>query len=315
MDMTEKKNMEVIGFIWKQRKLIIIVAAIAAALSIIITTVIPPKFKSVSRVYPANLQLFSDESPTEQLLQWMQSEEIKKMFMNNREFNLIEHYDINPQDKLKDYYFDLVFDERFDTRRTEYQSIELSVIDQDAETAQQLNYAYISFADSLIRKAHNDKIEEFTKMLNSALKRQVKAIDSLKTILYFMAAKYDINDYKIQLKEVNKNYLKQLGNGKESKELKDLLNNLGQKGPDQYLIVRMIETEIDQYNALRIEYETKIKDLNKHFTYSVIIQKPNLPDAKFWPRKGLIVLIVVVSSVFILILALLFLEKIKKGFN
>ena len=124
-----------------------------------------------------------------------------------------------------------------------------------------------------------------------------------------MAAQYNLTDYKIQLKEVNKNYLKQLGNGKESKELKVLLDNLGQKGPDQYLIVRMIETEIDHYNTLRVDYESKLKDLNKYFTYSVVVQKPMLPDDKFWPKKGLIIFTSVLSTVALLIVLLLFSAK------
>lgn len=314
MEIMEKKNKEIFNFLWKQRKLILIVAGLAASISFLFTIIMPQKYKSVSRVYPANLQMFSGESPTEQLLQWLKSEEIMKLFMNNKKFDLLTHYNIDPNDISKDDNFNAMFEERFGAKLTDFQSLELSVIDEDAHKAQQLNSAYIEFADSLIRIAHDEKILEFTKMLDFSMKRQLNIIDSLKNILFSMASQYDITDYKIQLKEANKNYLKLLGKGVESKELKTLLDNLGQKGPDQYIIVRMIEMEIDHYNSFKADYETKIKDLNKYFTYSVIVQRPNLPDTKFWPKKIIIIPVAVLSSVFLLIITLLFLEKIKKEF-
>ncbi len=309
MEAAKENTTATLKYLWERRGLIVKTAVVAAVLSFITTFFVSPKYKSVSRVYPANLQLFSGESPTEQLLQWMESGEVKKLFMNNNSFNLLKHYDIDGESNLKEHLFNLTFDEKFIVKNTEYQSIEISVIDKDPAMAQQLNYAYIAFTDSLIRKAHSQKLLEFTAMLNSAMKRQVKRIDSLKNGLYRMAAQYNLTDYKIQLKEVNKNYLKQLGNGKESKELKVLLDNLGQKGPDQYLIVRMIETEIDHYNTLRVDYESKLKDLNKYFTYSVVVQKPMLPDDKFWPKKGLIIFTSVLSTVALLIVLLLFSAK------
>ncbi len=309
METIERRNMEIIKLIWRKRSLLIMVAIVTAALSIITTYILSPKYKSISRVYPANLQLFSDESPTEQLLQWMKSNELKRLFMNNPGFDLINRYDIDTSAPHKETYFSLYFDENFEVQTTEYQSVEITVTDKDPEMAQNLNRSFITFTDSLIRKAHNEKLLEFVGMYEKAMNNQLHRIDSMKLILNGMAEKYAITDYKIQLNSANKYYIKQLSKGKEVAELKNMLDKLGQKGPDQYLALRLIETEIDNYNGLKTEYENKLKDLNKRFTYSVIVQQPNLPDSKYWPKRGLITIVSVLATLSLCIILLVFSEK------
>ncbi len=297
-----------IEIIWEYRKRIFIVAVIAAVISLITSVLIPSKYKSTSIVYPANLQIFSEESPTEQLLQWLQSTELRKMFFENKQFDLLNRYNIDTSSELKETYFSWKYEENFRVKSTEFQSIEVSIIDKDPVMAQQLNMAMSLFTDSLIRKAHNLKLREFENMVSFAMKRQMKTIDSLKAQVIEMAEKYGINDYKIQLKEANKNYIKSLIKGGDRKELKDLLDNLGKKGPDHYLAIRMLETEIDHYNELKKEYDVKMKDLNKKFTYSVFIEKPNIPDSRYWPKRSLIVIVSVISTVALYIIFLLFSE-------
>ncbi|MDZ7778316.1 MAG: hypothetical protein U5L09_23200 [Bacteroidales bacterium] len=52
---------------------------------------ITPKYNSRAVIYPSNVAPYSDESETEQLLQWLQSRDIKDSMI--RRFELGKHYE------------------------------------------------------------------------------------------------------------------------------------------------------------------------------------------------------------------------------
>ncbi len=54
---------------------------------------ITPMFKSYTIVYPANITPYSEESETEQMLQLLQSRDIKDSVI--KEFDLAKHYEID----------------------------------------------------------------------------------------------------------------------------------------------------------------------------------------------------------------------------
>ncbi len=77
-------NQRILNLIWKRKFHFVIVGIIAVVLSAIFSgsAFITPKFKSTARVYPTtNIAVFSDESRTEQMLELINSRDIKlKMF-------------------------------------------------------------------------------------------------------------------------------------------------------------------------------------------------------------------------------------------
>src|SRR6187399_2603766 len=58
---------------------------------------IKPRFKSNAVVYPSNLVPYSTESPTEQMLQLFESDDIRDELI--KDFNLFEHYEIDTAQK------------------------------------------------------------------------------------------------------------------------------------------------------------------------------------------------------------------------
>ena len=73
----------ILDLIWKRKFHFILVGVIAIVLSGIFSgsTFIKPKFKSTARIYPSNLSELSEESNTEQMLEILNSNDIKfRMF-------------------------------------------------------------------------------------------------------------------------------------------------------------------------------------------------------------------------------------------
>jgi uncharacterized protein involved in exopolysaccharide biosynthesis len=82
-----------IFFRWKWHLLSIAVVAALLAAVFSGSFFIKPKYKSYALVYPSNIAPYSDESESEQMLQWLQSQDIRDSII--RKFNLAEHYRID----------------------------------------------------------------------------------------------------------------------------------------------------------------------------------------------------------------------------
>ena len=87
-------NKYIFNIIKIHRKKLILIAVCSIVISSFLSSplFIKPKYTSIAVVFPTNLEKFSEESNTEQLLQFMNSEEVK-IAMTNR-FNLYKVFDI-----------------------------------------------------------------------------------------------------------------------------------------------------------------------------------------------------------------------------
>ncbi|MCO5265315.1 MAG: Wzz/FepE/Etk N-terminal domain-containing protein, partial [Lentimicrobium sp.] len=85
---------------WKWHLLSIVLFAAVLALIFSGSFFIKPRYKSFALVYPSNIAPYSDESESEQMLQWLQSSDIKDSII--KKFNLSKHYKIDSSYK---YYY------------------------------------------------------------------------------------------------------------------------------------------------------------------------------------------------------------------
>src|SRR5262245_57038884 len=95
---------------------------------------IKPKYKSFCILYPSNLIAYSQESPTEQMLQLLQSADIRDQIIKT--FNLYQHYEIDST-KNPYHHTDVVrmYEENVSVRKTEYESAEITIYDTDPKVA------------------------------------------------------------------------------------------------------------------------------------------------------------------------------------
>ena len=79
----------------KWRKQLIYTGIGAVIVSIIFTMpqIMTPMFKAEMIIYPVNLQTYSKETPTEQMVQLLNSEDVKDNLI--KDFHLYSHYDID----------------------------------------------------------------------------------------------------------------------------------------------------------------------------------------------------------------------------
>ena len=128
-------NKNVIDLVWKWKVHLIVIAVIAGIVSIVFSspTFINPKFKSTAIVYPVNLSEYSEESYTEQMLEILNSGDIRDELIEK--FQLDVHYKI---DKSYKYYLSAMLGKYSDNvsfRKTENEAIKIEVLDTDPKIA------------------------------------------------------------------------------------------------------------------------------------------------------------------------------------
>lgn len=290
--MSEFNTQQILQILKLQWKKLAIVAAAAIIVSAFISSPLfmKPKYKSKAVLYPTNLTAFSSESGTEQLLQFLNSEEIKQNLI--KRFDLFKHYELDSTEEKAFAKFDYIYQSNVKATATLYQSIEIEVIDESPKFAQQLAYGLINEADKLVENLKREKVSEYIRSYSNQLRIKKSEIDSLEAKLKHMRMTYGLLDFKIQAKALSK----RMGKGSMSEDDKTLLAGLKEHGGEYILLQEQLSVETESYKELKIQYDKNRLDLNGHISYSTVVSKPNLPDQKCSPLRTVIVLVFTLSS-------------------
>ncbi|HKJ79204.1 MAG TPA: Wzz/FepE/Etk N-terminal domain-containing protein, partial [Prolixibacteraceae bacterium] len=123
-------NQRILDVIWRRKIHFILIGIIAIVLAVIFSgpTFITPKYKSTARVYPTNLWVLSEESETEQMLEIMNSNDIKRQMFDV--FRLDEVYHVKRDDPHYFSYMLDMYNNNVSTSKTEYETVEIKVMDE-----------------------------------------------------------------------------------------------------------------------------------------------------------------------------------------
>ena len=272
-------------FKWKIPLGIIMLLAIGLSVLFSSSIFIKPKYKSTAIIYPSNLIPYSDETPTEQMLQILHSDDIRDSLINK--FDLASHYEIDKNQNF--YYTNLIkeYEKNVSISKTEYESVQIDIMDSDPVFACKMVKSMLNFYNFKTRTLQRGKAKEVLVISQVQLNDKERQIDSIKKKMDDIRVKYEILDYKAQTKELYKNYYK---GGSNFQTVNIAMNNLKEKGGEFQILNEKLLGEIDAYGKLSIEYETALRDVNKELTYSNNITSPVPADKKSYPIRWLIVL-------------------------
>lgn len=299
---------------WRYHLLaIVIISAILAAI-FSSATFITPQYESHAIAYPANVEPYSDESETEQMLQILNSQDIVDSMV--QKFDLAKHYEINPAYK---YFKTVLYDtyhEHVSINKTPYESVRIEISDRSPDTASMMVFSLLEFYDTKIAHLHKSKSLEVIAMYDIQLMKKRQGLDSLKQILFKLGTEQGIIEYEYQSQEIMRGYLGTVdGNNRSqinSKEVDRLLKNM-EKGSGQLIeVVQMIQDEARSYVEVKLDYEMALRFFDSDLTYSNIVSYPYPSDKKSYPIRWLIVSLVSLASFVMALLVIFFLENKKK---
>jgi LPS O-antigen subunit length determinant protein (WzzB/FepE family) len=327
-------NFSVAKKIFKHKKHIVLSTVIAMVFGLFYTFIIKPVYSSTAYVYPANLGIYGQESQTEQLLQFVESNEIKIYLIDK--LNLAKHYDIDTTDKIYMQKLNDIIDSKIKISKTKYESIEIKASDYDADTAKLLVTEVINGINWLIEKEHREKYFETVQNSQIYLNFKRHEVDSTQQLLNELNKKYEVLNVGIQLKDVVKNQYKMQTGGGKSSSLSDFINmseqlkeiKKGSEGGSLSELFTDINTYSIQYGKLNTYFDSQVsewvqannnyqKSLSEYLrknSFVVMASRPEKPLIPSWPRR-IIVMFVTGLAVFLLsCIYFIFIDDIKQAY-
>ena len=309
------KSANLINVIIKWKFHLLIIVVIAALLAAIFSgpAFITPLFKSYAIVYPSNVEPYSEESETEQMLQIFNSQDIKDSIIEK--FDLPKHYEIDTDYK----YFKTVllyeYNQNVSISKTPYESVLIEVLDNDTDTASLMVEAMINFYNKKVANLHKSKYVEVIAMYAMQLELKRNSLDSLKNLMIELGTEHGIIQYEFQSQEIMRGYLKTVfgndGSQINSKEVERLFTNMQNYGGQLVEVVKMIENEAISYVDIKEDYEMALRFVNADLTYTNIVSYPYPADKKDYPVRWLIVVVVALAAFVVASLVIFILESRK----
>ena len=289
---------------WKWHIIIITVAAAICGAVFSSSTFITPLYKSEAVAYPANINPYSDESETEQMLQIINSQSIMDSIIEK--YDLWTDYKIDRNYKFAKTYMINEYQSKIKISKTPYEAVSITVSDKDPFVACNIAKDILNFYDQKVQDIHKKKNREVVEMYAYQLKQKQAGIDSLMQQLSNLSTQYGVLDYPGQSREVTRSFLS--GSAKAS-ELKD---NMAQYGPQTIDLAAKIEAEATSYTEIKADYEQELRFLNSDFTYSNIVTEPFPSDKKAYPVRWVVVALCGLGAFLISVLAIFIIENRKR---
>jgi hypothetical protein len=306
-DFFNSKNIIEILIKWKYQLLGIVSAAVLFAIIFTSSNFITPLFKSFAIVYPSNVAPYSDESETEQMMQLLQSKDIRDSII--KKFDLPGHYGIDPEYKYFMSTLLLEFGKKVKIVKTPYEAVTIEVWDKEPKIACDIVNEILYQYNLKVRGLHKEKFGEVVNNYRIILDLKKKELDSLALIAKDLGTRYGLLDFTSQTREVMRAFLGTGGSSVKGDEVKRLKKNMEEKGGERELLTHLMITESNEYSILNLDYNRSVLDYNRNFTYVNVLNKPFPADKKSYPVRWIIVVLSAIGTAILGIFVIGFIER------
>jgi uncharacterized protein involved in exopolysaccharide biosynthesis len=305
-------NSRVLKLIWKWKFHISIAVLIAIIVSAIISgpAFITPKFRSTARIYPANITEVSEESTSEHLLEYLQSTDIRFKLINN--FKLYDVYGLNPEGK---YYKAYILDEyrsRVEYKKTDFETVEISVLDEDPVRARDMVDSLIVFLNDAIHREKAIINYELADAVKKELSVKNSEIDSVETLIDNIRNETGLIDFSEQAITATRGLMDAAAMGGDRGPAQKTINHLVNRGTELRRNFELLEDFEVKADTLRNRYEQYYYRAANNISYSKIIEHPFVADKKAFPVRWLIVFLATLGTVIISILTVSLIDYIRE---
>jgi uncharacterized protein involved in exopolysaccharide biosynthesis len=321
---------DLIRFCWDKKWILISCSVLAFILSVIVALKITPRYRSQVVLYPvASVSLsrnlvetssismdsrdvlsFGGEQDAERMLQILHSNQIRDHIVNK--FDLINHYEIDtaspyPMTKLEYKYKSNI---RF--RRTEFMSLEISVLDTDPRYAADIANEIASYVDSTVYQMQRERALEAFNIVEQeylASQQEINRIsDSLQVI-----RKLGVIDYESQASALSSAYTNALAQGNKvaAEALQARLNTLSKYGGAYLELTDKLNLEIERFGQLKVKYAAYKLYIDRTIPQIFIVDRAAVAERKAVPRRSMIVLVSTLATFAMTLLVLLVIDNLK----
>jgi capsule polysaccharide export protein KpsE/RkpR len=283
-------------------KVFIIVGIFAAIVGVVISMpmFMEPQFRSTAVVYPLNLDNYSDESETEQLLQYFEATEVRNIIIEK--FDLYTRYDLTEGEPMSRHYLLKLYGDNVVVRKTLYESVKLEVTDNDPEVAKAMADEILLQVNKKINLLINSWGQDRANAWKAAMDDNRAIMDTVETLIKKLSQENQLLDYESQSRELVRGYIsmgEKNGNSEAFKNLKSWMDRTQESGSELMMLQNLNLYAAEQYGEALRSYLFWKERVYRDIDYLQIVVEPEVSDKKVWPVRWVILVVSVLSALFL----------------
>ena len=317
-----KERERLLTFLFRKRKIILSFSFVASALAFGLSYLITPLYLSTAIIFPAasssvsfseqrntkaSSMDFGEEEQAEQLVQILQSAQIKDLIVEK--FDLMKHYNISESDGYKYDKLNKAYEGHFSFERTRFGSIKIDVLDRDPKLAARMANEIVSLIDTvknnIIRKRTLPAFE-ITKRKKEQLENEINALlNEMDSLSKLGVVSLDVRSRLFQALVDSKN-------PQEKKLLQKKIEINSLLGSTFDGLERKRNEKITKLEDFKVAYEQAESDAATDFSHKFVVQRATVADKKDQPKRLIITIIAAIGSFIFIVFSLLIIDRYKE---
>lgn len=329
MEENYRESVNLLEFLFQNRKKLILITILGALLSIGASLLIDDKYKGVVVLYPsatnsiskallsdtyggkADILEFGEEEQAEQLLQILNSAAIRDEII--KKYDLMNHYEIDSTDKYKRTKLFKEYEDNISFKRNEYMAVEIEVFDTDPQMAANIANDISELLDSAKTVIHKSRAIKGFKIVEKQYNQLKKEIGVMEDSLSAIMSK-GVLDVQSQSEVFSQEYAKALIEGKKSaaNEIDEKLQTISKYGAKHIALSEVLENERKQLSEIKAKYEEAKVDAFEKIPNFFRTEKAYAPEKKSKPVRSIIVIVSTLATFLLATFLLIVLEQFKQ---
>lgn len=263
----------------KWKKTLISIFLITGILAIIFSGpfFITPLYKSSAILYPANIVSEIDASPTEIMLQFLESEIIKLRVI--KELDIQKHYKISDKDKEKLSKTIKKFEKRVKIRKSQYEAVKIEVYDKDPAKARNIVIAIISEYNNLSLTTHRKNAKEVLNIKKTIYEYSIIELDSINNSLNTLIKNNNLLEYNLLHNAIR-------GTLDDNFLNTHFFKNLNPVSQELFFLKSKLDEALINYKNTKEEYQKALNNFTKELTFANIISEARVAEKNHTPLDG-----------------------------
>ena len=321
LNLNEERE-RLLTFLFRKRKIILTFSFVVSALTFGLSYLITPLYLSTAIVFPAasssvsfseqrntkaSSMDFGEEEQAEQLVQILQSAEIKDLIVEK--YDLMNHYNIKEGDVNKYDKLNTAYEGHFSFERTRFGSIKIDVLDRDPKLAAKMANEIISLIDTV----KNNIIRKRTLPAFKITKRKKEQLENeINTLLNKMDSLSKLGVVSLDVRSRLFQALVDSKNPKEKAQLQQKIEINSLLGSTFDGLERKRNEKIIKLEDFKVAYEQAESDAAVDFSHKFVVQRAKVADKKDQPKRIIMTIIAAFGSLIFIVFSLLIVERYKE---
>lgn len=313
---TEQENNIPIILLYRWRKVILTTVALAVLVAVVVTmpVIMPPVFKAEAIIYPpatysakiiAEYDLrFGADKEIDEHIQILNSSLLRDSII--KKFDLMRHYEIEQDEDNKLYKLNKLYNENIIVDRTRYNSISVTVFDEDPALASEICNQIIITGDKVKTYILKQNLVEAVNNMQQNMLKATNELEQMGEELQKLNNNIVLN-YNTFTKQ---NYAERI---KAQIDLRELISKYrNDKNTALLELLFEYEDKLSRFYSLKDSYEQANLSLNTKIADAYIITPAQVPDKKYAPKRVVIILITMLSSLILSCFIIIATDRMKQ---